>query len=351
MMSMLIGPVIQLLILPLAADYEVKHINIAIVDYDHSSYSRELTMKILSTGYFTLAGSEASSADAMTLIEKDKADIILEVPVGFERNLVRENEQKVLVEVNAINGMKAGLGAAYLQTILGDFNGDVRLKWIQLPRYAPVPTIDIVPENWYNPLMTYRIFFVPGFLVMLVTGGASFLTSLNIVREKEIGTIEQLNVTPLKKYQFIIGKLVPFWILEMIVFTIGLGVAFLVYGIVPVGHIFVLYCFLSVYLVAVLGYGLLISTYSETQQQAMLVGFFFNMIFNLMSGLYTPIDSMPAWAQFLTRFNPVRYFIEIMRMVVLKGSGFKDIQSQLLDVALFAVVVNVWAILNYKKTS
>ena len=214
-----------------------------------------------------------------------------------------------------------------------------------------MPTIDIVPSNWYNPLMDYNNYFVPGILVMLVTGGGAFLTSLNIVREKEIGTIEQLNVTPIKKHQFILAKLIPFWLLELTVFTVGLGVAILVYGIVPVGHIWLLYCFLGIYMLAILGYGLLISTYADTQQQAMFVGFFFMMIFNLMSGLYTPIDSMPGWAKLLTYLNPVSYFVEVMRMVVLKGSGFPEIRTHILIIAAFAVVLNIWAVVNYKKTA
>ncbi|HLX12952.1 MAG TPA: ABC transporter permease [Bacteroidota bacterium] len=351
MTSMLVGPIIQLIILPLAANYTVKHILLAVVDHDHSTYSQKLVTKVLSSGYFILAGENTSYNQAMTLVELDKADLVLEIPAGFERNLVRTSEQKLLVAVNAINGMKAGLGGGYLGSIIADFNNEIRLQWIQPDRFRPVPTIDITPTNWYNPLMNYNNFFVPGILVMLVTGGGSFLTSLNIVREKEIGTIEQLNVTPIKKYQFILAKLIPFWILEIIVFTVGMGVALLIYGIEPLGHIWLLYLFLSVYMLAILGYGLLISTFAETQQQAMFVGFFFMMIFNLMSGLYTPIDSMPGWAKLITYLNPVSYFVQVMRMVVLKGSGFAEIQTHLLIIGIFAIAMNVWAVGNYKKTS
>jgi ABC-2 type transport system permease protein len=351
MASMVLGPIIQLLILPLAANYEVKYILLTVVDHDHSTYSQKLVTKIFSSGYFINAGYSGSYSQAMHLIEMDKADLVLEIPEGFERNVVRENDQKLLVAVNAINGMKAGLGGGYLQSIIGDFNSDVRLQWIQPDRFRPQPTIDIIPSNWYNPLMNYNNYFVPGILVMLVTGGGAFLTSLNIVREKEVGTIEQLNVTPIMKHQFILAKLIPFWILEMIVFTVGLTVAFLVYGIVPVGHIWLLYCFLSVYMLGILGYGLLISTYADTQQQAMFVGFFFMMIFNLMSGLYTPIESMPGWAKIITYLNPVSYFVAVMRMVVLKGSGFAEIKNHLYIIATFAAIVNTWAILNYKKTT
>jgi ABC-2 type transport system permease protein len=253
--------------------------------------------------------------------------------------------------VNAINGVKANLGGAYLRSIIQDYNREVRLKWIQLPRFSPELNIEVTSSNWFNPSMNYRLFMVPGILVVLVTMVGSFLASLNIVKEKEIGTIEQINVTPVKKYQFIIGKLIPFWILGLLIMTLGFIIARVVYGITPVGSFSTIYLFAAVFLLAVLGLGLLISTYTSTQQQAMLLSFFLMMIFILLSGLYTSIDSMPVWAQWITRFNPVTYFIEVMRMVVLKGSGLADIKSQIFTVLGFAIVLNSWAIINYKKRS
>ena len=190
---------------------------------------------------------------------------------------------------------------------------------------------------------------VPGILVLLVTMIGSSFASNNIVREKEMGTIEQINVSPIKKYQFILGKLIPFWILALSVLTIGFIIARVVYGIVPVGSYFTVYVFASIYLVAVLGLGLLLSTYAQTQQQSMLVSFFVTMIFNLMSGLYTPIESMPGWAQWIARFNPVTYFIQVMRMVVLKGSSLGDIRVHIFIIIGFALFFNTWAILNYRK--
>lgn len=192
---------------------------------------------------------------------------------------------------------------------------------------------------------------VPGILAILVTMIGGFLTALNIVKEKEVGTIEQINVTPIRKHHFILGKLIPFWILGNVVFTIGLLISWLIYGIITEGNLVVLYTFVSVYLLCVLGLGLLISTYCETQQQAMFIVFFFMMIFILMGGLFTSTDSMPDWAKAVSMANPVTYLIEVMRMVMLKGSQFSDIIRQLVIVALFALLFNSWAILNYKKTS
>jgi ABC-2 type transport system permease protein len=344
-------PLVQLLILPLAANYEVRNINIALIDHDHSPWSRQLLSKITSSGYFKMTGYNYSFKEAFHLIEQDKADLILEIPQGFERNLVRENEQEVFIAVNAINGTKANLGGAYLGNIIRDFNNDIRLQLINPGKFNPRSLVEVVSTNWFNPLLDYHVFMVPGILAILVTMVGGFLTALNIVKEKETGTIEQINVTPIRKHHFIIGKLIPFLILGNVVFTLGLMVSWLVYGIVPAGSLLLLYGFVFVYLLAVLGFGLLVSTYCDTQQQAMFIMFFFMMIFILMGGLFTPVDSMPQWAQTITRFNPVSYLIEVIRMIVLKGSGARDIAPHLGIIALFALLFNSWAILHYKKTS
>lgn len=346
-----IMPTIQLLILPWAADYEIKNIKLAVVDHDHSDYSRQLVNKVTASGYFILTEYTSSYENAMQRIEHDKADIILEIPPSFEKNLVKEDEAKLFLAVNAINGVKGGLGSAYLRRIIQDYNGEVRLQWIQLPRFSPETNIEVVSSNWFNPLMNYKFFMVPGILVLLLTMVGANLTAINIVKEKEIGTIEQINVTPIKKYHFVLGKLIPFWVLGLVVFSIGFTIAWLVYGIVPVGSFVTIYVFAAIYLLAVLGLGLLISTYANNQQQAMLVSFFIMMMFVLMGGLYTSIDSMPEWAQIVTKFNPVSYFIEVIRLVVLKGSGLADIKYQLFTILGFGVVLNSWAVINYRKRS
>lgn len=348
-------PVLQLLVLPLAADYEIKNIDITIIDHDHSTYSQQLVSKISASGYFKLSDYALGYKDALIDLENDQADLILEIPAGFERNLIRENEQSLFLAINAINGVKANLGGAYLKRIIADYNNDIRMKWIQFPSAAadnPQPVIDVAVSNWFNPAMNYNYYMVPGILALLVTMVGAYMCSLNIVKEKEVGTMEQINVTPVRKYQFILSKLIPFWVIGMVDFSIGLfGIGWLVYGIVPVGNLFLLYGYLSIYLVAVLGLGLLISTYSETQQQAMSVAFFFMMIFILMSGLFTPLDGMPRWAYVISQASPITYFIEVMRMIVLKGSDFADIRYHFLVMIGFAVLLNGWALLNYRKTN
>lgn len=345
----LVMPVIQLLVLPWAADFEMKNIKLAVVDHDRSEYSRTLVNKISSSGYFILTDYSSSFNASLHKVEKDEADLILEIPPQFEKDLVKENEAKLFMAINAINGVKANLGGAYLRSIIQDYNSEVRMEWLQLPRFSPDTQITVTSSSWYNPMMNYKYFMVPGILVILLTMVGSNLAAINIVREKEIGTIEQINVTPIRKFHFILGKLVPFWVLGLVVLTIGLLISRLFYGIVPAGSFFTIYVFAAVYLLAVLGLGLLLSTYSSNQQQAMLLSFFMMMIFILLGGLYTSIESMPAWAQWITRFNPVSYFIEVMRMVILKGSTLADIKYHLLIIFGFAVLFNGWAVLNYHK--
>ncbi len=344
-------PIVQLLVLPWAADYEIKEIKLSVIDHDHSSYSRQMISKITSTNYFLLEHYSSGYEQSLIEVEKGNVDIILEIPADFEKNLVKENEAPVFMAVNAVNGVKAGLGSAYLQSIIRDFNNEVRLKWIQMPRFSPELNIEVVTSNWYNPLMNYKYFMVPGILVILLTMVGANLSALNIVKEKEIGTIEQINVTPIKKLHFILAKLIPFWVIGLVILSIGLVIGWLAYGIIPVGSLLVIYAFAALYLLALLGLGLLISTYTHNQQQAMLISFFMMMVFILLGGLYTSIESMPGWAQAITRINPVAYFVEVIRMVVLKGSGFADISRYMFIMLLFAVGLNGWAVISYRKRS
>lgn len=343
----LVAPIMQFLVLPLAASFEIKNIDLVVVDQDRSDLSRQLLERITASGYFRLVDYAPSYASAYALVEADAADLVLQVPSGFERNLMREHVQQVFIAVNAINGMKAGVGGAYLGTILRSFNSSVVATYA--PGSAP-EGIAVTSSGLFNPERNHRIAFIPGILAILVTMIGGMLSALNIVKERETGTIEQINVTPIRKRDFILGKLIPFWIMAMVVFTIGLLLAWFVYGIAPQGSVWLLYAFVAVYLVAVLGFGLLVSTYCASQQQAMFVMFFFVMIFILLGGLFTPVDSMPGWAQVMTRFNPVAHMVEVMRLVMLKGSGFMGILPNFLAIAGMAVVLNTWAVLNYRKT-
>ncbi|MEL6557094.1 MAG: ABC transporter permease [Bacteroidota bacterium] len=348
----LVIPVVQLAILPLAADFEIKNINVAIIDYDRSSFSRELTNKITASGYFVLVDHNSDAEQSFSYLESDEADVILEIPSGFERNLVRENQEQVFLAVNAINGTKANVGGGYLASVIGDFNQEIQLRWAHQQPLVQRKQIVSTVVNWFNPLLNYQFFMVPGILVVLVTMVGAYMCALNIVKEKETGTIEQINVTPIKKHHFILGKLIPFWAIGIFVFSVGLLiVARLIYNIVPVGSLGLLYAYLSLYLIAVLGIGLLVSTYSNTQQQAMSLAFFLMMIFLLMSGLFTSVESMPSWARTIAQLNPVTYFIEVVRMIVMKGSEWSHVTRHFLIMTGFALFFNSWAVINYRKTT
>lgn len=349
MRVLLLAPLIQLILLPLAADFTVKNIHICVVDNDHSTLSGKLINKITASGYFKLTGYTASYSEALHLIEDDRADLILQIPSNFEKNLVRENHNQLYIAINAIQGTKANLGGAYLAKILMDFNNDIRINWITPPSVT-APQITVATTNWYNPYLNYHLYIVPAILVSLITSIASMQSAFNIVQEKENGTIEQINVSPIKKHIFILGKLIPFLVLGIILFTMGLLVGWIVYGVEPSGKLYVLYIALIVYLFTMLGMGLLISTYSGTQQQAMSLAFFFINIFNILSGSFNSVDSMPNWAKILVEFFPPSHFIKIMRMVTLKGSGLADISYHLFVLFLIGTVLNVWAVLNYRKT-
>ena len=348
-----VAPIMQLVILSYAVTFEIKHLKISVVDFDQSATSISLTSRFKSTGHFIIVQNTYDRNEADEYLEQNYSDLILEIPPRFEEDLVKNLNASIMVTLNAIDGMKAGVAVNYMQNIIGEYSRDyntTNINLIQNPS-AGIPSVSISNLNWFNENLDYKTFMVPGILVLLLTLIGGFLSSMNIVREKEIGTIEQINVTPIKKHQFIIGKLLPFLVIGLGELTLGLLLMRYLFGIRIVGNIGVLYLFSSIYLVAILGFGLFISTITETQQQAMFVSWFFLVVFILMSGLFTAIENMPAWAQAITAANPVRYFIEVIRMVILKGSGIRDITMHLLIISVFAVIINAFAIWRYRKTS
>lgn len=341
-------PIVQLLILPLAANFEMKNINVSLVDRDRSVLSQKLAEKITSSGYFRITGSDADYGKAMSDIESNRSDLILEIPQGFEKDLKTENAATVMVSVNAVNGSKGGLASSYMASILNDFSESLNPPSVSGVRQAGIRT---ETSFLYNPHLSYKNYMVPGILVFLLTIICSVVSALNIVGEKENGTIEQMNVSPVSKSMFILSKLIPFWIIGFIVLTIGIAASYIVYGIYPAGSFAVICAFAAVYILAFTGLGLLLSNGAATTQQAMFTAMFFIMIFLLLSGLFTPISSMPRWAQYITYLNPVRYFIEVMRMVFLKGSSFYDVLPQFAAVCGFAVLANVLAVRTYRKSA
>lgn len=346
-------PLIQLLILANAATFDVKNIKFGYIDNDRSSTSRALIEKFNASSYFNIVANYPAQKLAKESMQKGHVDVLLEIPIHFERDLQNQKYNSLGVTVNAIDGAAAGVENVYITQIIQSFNKKLKIDITQASDHLQVQPFNIttIPSFWYNKTLNYKTFMVPGILVLLVTMITLFLSGMNIVREKEIGTLEQINVTPINKSQFIIGKLFPFWIIGLGLLTIGLLIAKLVFNVPMVGSLALMYIYTSIYILVVLGIGLFISNYTDTQQQAMFIAWFFMVIFILMSGLFTPIESMPKWAQYITEFNPIKYFVEVMRMVMLKGAGFNDILPQFLKTLAYAIIMNTLAVYSYKKTN
>lgn len=345
-------PVIQLIILANAATLDLKLIKMVVVDEDLSQMSRSLVSKFNGSPFYEFKRNYFSIKEAENDILKGDAIVILHIPANFERDLIKENKAKIQLVVDAINGVAAGLVNAYSSTIIADFNKEIISELVAIPIPDGVnKTIETIPYYWYNPQLSYKSFMVPGILGILITMIGMFLACMNLVREKEIGTIEQINVTPIHKYHFIAGKLMPFWIIALVELAFGLTVGKLLFNIPFLGSIPLLFGFTAIYLLVVLSFGLFISTFADTQQQAMFIAWFIAMIFIMMSGLFTSVENMPPWAQVLNNINPVAYFIRVARMILLKGSGIKDIMHEILMLSGYFIIIINLAIWRYKKTS
>jgi ABC-2 type transport system permease protein len=345
-------PIVQLLILVNAATMDMKKIDCVIIDKDLSGLSRQLLHKFISSPFFHIVKTTYSSKEADELMLKNKADLIIYIPENFEKKIYNNHETDVQLQIDAINGLSAGLINAYSNSIINNFNKEI-LKETGLNTNSVVIVKNIYIEYsfWYNQALVFKNFMVPGILVILVTIMGVFLTALNLVREKEIGTIEQINVTPIKKYQFIISKLLPTLVIALFELAFGLGLGKLLYNIPVEGSLLVLFSFALVYLITALGFGLFLSAISHTQQQVMFMAFFFMITFILMSGIFTPAESMPQWAQEINRLNPVAYFMRVIRMIILKGSGFRHIWQDFVYMTIFGISILGLAIWRYRKVS
>ncbi len=341
----LLFPFVTLSIFPLVANFDIRNLSLAVVDLDHSTTSRRLIEKAVASGYFRLAESAATYSEALESIEADRADLILEIPAKFERQLLSEGSAPLLIAANTVNGTRGGLGSNYLSGIVLSFAAELA----QERGIASPPKLEILPRYLYNPHLVYRVFMIPAIMVMMLTMLCGFLPALNIVSEKEKGTIEQLNVTPLKRSTFILSKLIPYWVVGFVALTVAMAAARLFHGLAPAGSVATLYLFAGIYLLAISGLGLVISNYARTVQQAMFMMFFFVLSLIFMSGLYTPVASMPYWAQRLSDISPLKYFILVMRQVYLKGSGPNELGAHLAALAGFALFFNGWAVLSYRK--
>jgi ABC-2 type transport system permease protein len=341
-------PIIQMIILTHAVDFELKNIRFAYMDSDNTLRSQELIHKVKSTGFFVDMGRQSSFDQAMEMLDRNQATLIIRIPPHFSRDLETKKKASIQMDINSIDGMAASLSYGYIQSVVADFQGEVVTDWIGLPEEMHLP-VTVEPRFWFNPKMEYKNLMVPGVLALLITMIGLFLSAMNLVREKEIGTIEQINVTPIRKWQFLLGKLIPFLLIALFELGLGLVIGKVFFSMPTIGSIPLLFGFSTIYLFVILGIGLWISTVTDTQQQAMFIAWFFMVIFILMSGLFTPIENMPEWAQILTKANPTAYIVQVVRGILIKGSTFADLKMEFISVSLYAIAVNSFALLSYSK--
>ena len=348
----LLVPMVQLIILSNAATFEIRNTPIQIVDFDRTSASRGVVNRLAANGHFQIVDTTPSLARVEERLLDGSITMAVVIPRDFEQSLVKTGLASVQLSVNGEKGSAAGIVQAYATRVLKQYaagvtrpaqpGGPDRLG-------AAPPRIDVRMRSRYNPTLNYKYYMVPGILVALMTIIGSLLSAQNIAREKELGTLEQLNVTPITRGQFIIAKLLPFWVLGLIELSLGLLIGTLVFGIPVRGSLPLLYAVAAVYLAVAVGIGLWISALVDTQQQAMFVTFFIVNIYLLMSGLFTPIDSMSPWVQTVSLLNPVRHFVTISRSLLVKGAGVQEIVQPLAILASFAVVTLALAIRQYSK--
>ena len=343
-------PLVQMLILVFAATNELRQVDLAIVDFDNSTLSRRLTAEINGNPFFKVRQNLANTLEAEDLLMRNKIDLAMVIPQNFDKELTNDKMTDVQIIVDAINGNAAQLSLGYLSNVIGSYSQKILITTTQ-PEFRQTKSIIIKPTFWYNQQLNFKYYMAPGILVVLVTVVGMLLGGMNLVREKELGTIEQINVTPIKKWQFIAGKLLTFLAIGLFDLAFGLLIARIAFNIPIRGSMLLLFGMGVIYLVLVLSAGLFISTISDTQQQATFVSFFSLIVFIMMSGLFTSVESMPDWAQKLDYANPLYYFVKIMRSIILKGSNFADIFNEFVALSVFAVSMFGLAIFRYRKTT
>ena len=337
-------PLVVMLILPLVANLDVKNVNIAIVDNDMSELSRRIASDMNASEYITVKNAPSCHDKAMLMIENGEADAIITIPSDYSQSMTNGNIPSVYIEANGVNTVKGMLGANYAaQSAMGSL-----AQW-QKEHGAEVKPDDISNIYCYNPTLDFKNYMIPALTVVLIIIICGFLPTLNLVSEKESGTIEALNVTPVGKFTFVLSKLIPYWIIGILVATIGMATGRMVYGLSPAGHIADIYTAAIMFSLVMSGLGVTIANKSATILQSIFVMFAFIMIFQLMGGLFTPISSMPQWAQYITYLVPPRYFIEIMRAVYLKGATVADLWPQYIMLCSFAFLFCMIAASTYKK--
>ncbi|MDE7412168.1 MAG: ABC transporter permease [Muribaculaceae bacterium] len=344
--KMIIGmPLMVMLVLPLVAVLDIKNVNVAVVDNDRSVLSRQIIADIGASEVLKVSAMCNTHTESISIVEEGNADVILTIPPDYSRNII-SGIVPVDVEANGVNASKAMLGARYVSESIG-------LTLRQWLKGQGINTVeyDMSVINIYNPTLNYRNYMIPALMVVLLIIICGFVPALNLVNEKETGTIEAMNVTPVSRMCFVLSKLIPFWIVGIFVVTVGMLIGWVVYGLFPVGNILAIYLATVLFSLVMSGLGVTIANSSSTMLQSIFVMFAFIMIFQLMSGLFTPIRSMPEWAQAITLAIPPRYFIEIMRSLYLKGTPIAELWEQYSALTIFAISFSLIAAVTYRKQS
>ena len=352
-------PLAQLIVLANAATFEVKRARLYVMDFDRSRVSRDIVDRLAASGRFVPTAGGRSRAEADAAMLDRSIDLILVLPANLERDLVRDRRAAVQLVVNAEDGAAAGVVQTYAARILARYAAGIGVEAGRIvappgagrapPPQRGRPIIDVRERGWYNPDLEYRDFMVPAILVVLVTMVGTLLTAMNIVREKEAGTLDQLNVTPIGRATFIAAKLIPFSSLALLDLALGLVIARFVFGVPMRGNLLIVFAAAAIYLLCALGVGLWISAIADTQQQAMFVTFSVMMVYLLMSGIFTPVSGMPVWARWMAEASPVMHFAKLMRAVLLKGAGLGDVLRELAMLAGIGTIVLGMAVRQYRK--
>lgn len=334
-------PIIMMCVMPWVMSMEIKSIVVDVVDNDRSMLSQRLVHDIEANNYLVFHGQQPTYQAALNNIKRSEADAIVVIPQDYSKDLAMGRQPQVLIASNAVNGMKGSIGSMYLSQVITAH---------AMPTLAGIGS-EVATLYLYNKYQDFKLFMIPALfaiVIMLMTG---FLPTLNIVGEKETGTIEQINVTPVSKWAFILAKLIPYWAIAAFVITVCLLLAWAIYGITSAGNLGLVYLLSMLLALFFSSYGLIISNYSDTMQQAIFVMWFFVVILLLLSGLFTPTRSMPPAAFLTTYINPMSYFIEAIRTVFIRGGNLGSIAHQVMVLAVIDLFMGVWAVLSYKKNS
>lgn len=344
-----VAPLIQMLILGFAITNEVKHVKLVIADRDDSFASRELTRSFQNTDRFDFVGYLNSDQGIKDAIHNWKAQMAIVIPPQFGRDLQRNLSPEIQLIVDGIDGNTAGVALGYARGIITQFIQNLIGSPLQRVKYSQIRLVRQEDRMWYNINLDNAQYMVPGIVVVLITIISMMLSAMNLVREKELGTLEQLMVTPIRKHQLLLGKLIPFLILTFVELAIVMKAAQIIFFISMEGSLLLLFGLASLFLFTTLGLGIFVSTITQTQQQAMFVSWFLMVFMLLMSGLFIPIENMPELLKKLTYLNPMRYFMYIMRDIFQKGSSLQYLIKDVAPMTFYGLVIFGLSILKFQK--